>query len=468
MVPHRRVITWLTLLALLLSALPSFAGDEVLRRQAESPFHDLFGRLFGSERFGKSYALVIGVGDYDYGFGKLNAPKNDAQRVRDFLVKEAGFDYVQTLTDADATRDRISQLMDKDFPDRLQPNDRFLFYFSGHGVTRPLGIEDGKRGYLVLKKSHPQAWDEMIDMPRIREWSENVGRARHVLFVLDACSSGLAAFQVKGADARPMTLERLSQRSSYILTAGVDEEESFSVGGSSLFTQAFLLSVRGQLEPPPDGIVSLNGLIDRIHRYLDGQSQILDGKIRMSPQLFKWRPENNEGEFFFVVPGHLPQPAGPSLALQGIQSKSGDATPTAPGPDGTASHLAEEGRQAADRIRELTRIGLAAAEKGQCDVAAAGVGGTQEVARQAGDALKLTPFAQDTKQQMQALQEASRRCLSQASQAHPAQPEFRPKYPPDPAATSGPGRIICILPDKSGTLVSSREQCRNLNGLIYQ
>ena len=387
MAPYRRLVSLLALVALLLSALPSFGAEDLWRRPAASPLRELFARLFGSERFGKSYALVIGVGDYDdRSFTKLDAPKNDALRVRDFLVKEAGFDYVQTLTDADATRNRISQLMDKDFPDRLQSNDRFLFYFSGHGVTRTLGIEGGKRGYLVLKKSHRQAWDEMIDMPQIREWSENLGGARHVLFVLDACSSGLAAIQVKGADARPVTLERLSQPSSYLLTAGVDEEESISVNGSSLFTQGFLSSVRGQLEPPSDGIVSLNGLLERINHYLDAQTQILHGKVRMTPQLTKWRPENNEGEFFFVVADHFQQPAQPSLALQSIQAKSGDAAPTSFVPP------AEQGRRAADRIRELTRVGLAAAEKGQCDVAAVGVGATQEVARQAGDALNLTPL----------------------------------------------------------------------------
>ena len=450
------VVVLLAFLALSVSAYPAFAADETWQRPVESPLRDIFTRLFGSEQFGKSYALVIGIGDYDAA-PKLNAPKNDARRVRDFLVKEAGFDYVVTLTDGDANRDRISRLMDETFPDLLKSNDRFLFYFSGHGATRTVG-SGAKRGYLLLKKSRLEYWDEMLDMHQIGEWAENLGGARHVLFVLDACFSGLAAYQVKSVNARSTTLERLARSSSYLVTAGVDQEESYSFNGSSLFTDAFLASARGQLDPPTDGIVSLDGLIDRINRYLDEARSGPDGKnIRMTPQLYRERIENNEGEFFFLLPDHFQRSTEPNLIAQNVQSKSGAAAPTPSPTEKTAFQLAEQESHAVARIHQLVSEAQAAAANGQCDVAAGKVGAAEEVARQVADSPGPKPVGQEQaiKNNMQALQEASRRCLAQVS---------RPRAP-TPSSVAGP---ICVLPDGNGKVVESKEQCRQLHGVMFQ
>jgi uncharacterized caspase-like protein len=82
--------------------------------------------------------------------------------------------------------------MEDIFPSLIKPNDRFIFYFSGHGQTRAMTF--GKRGYLVLSNSERDHWDTMIDMPRVSEWAQNVDNAKHTLFLIDACFSGLAAF----------------------------------------------------------------------------------------------------------------------------------------------------------------------------------------------------------------------------------------------------------------------------------
>jgi hypothetical protein len=79
--------------------------------------------------FDKSYALVIGVGNYK-SFPRLDAPSLDAIRVRNFLRDEVGFDYITNLTDERATRERIEKLMEDTFPSLINSNDRFLFYFS--------------------------------------------------------------------------------------------------------------------------------------------------------------------------------------------------------------------------------------------------------------------------------------------------------------------------------------------------
>lgn len=312
------------LVLLSLATVSATADDLRYERQGDTPLRDIYTSLLGNGQFRRSYAVVIGVGDYE-AFKKLSAPTHDAQRMREFLVNEAGFDYVRMLTDADATRDQILRLMDTELPNRVGPDDRFLFYFSGHGATRELGAS--KRGYLLLNKSRPGDWEKMIDMPRVKEWAENLSGARQVLFVLDACFSGLAAYQPKTGDALRATKERLSRPSSYILTAGVDKEESFAIGDSSLFTQAFLTVARGQFQPPVDGIVSLEDMIPRINRYIDEKTEELGGHIRMTPQLYKERIDNNEGEFFFVLPQVISRPAGKANVTQPPEKKGNIPAP---------------------------------------------------------------------------------------------------------------------------------------------
>jgi TPR repeat protein len=299
----RRIVAaaMVVVIKLLVLSDPSAAAgvDETYEKPA-APIADSVVRFFQQSGFGKSYAVVIGVGDYDK-LPKLQAPPNDALRVRDFLRDQAGFDYIVTLTDEKATAERIGRLMERELPKRLGPDDRFLFYFSGHGVTRAL--PDDRRGYLVLKDAGGfDEWDRMIGMPRLSEWAQNVSKARHTLFVLDACSSGLAAGQPKGDRTRDQTIKRLSQPGHHLITAGVDQEESYAYRGESLFTSAFLKAAGGQIDPPVDGIISLDVIIERIGRQIDEYRAKLHDNIKMTPHLYTDHLANNAGEFFFYAP----------------------------------------------------------------------------------------------------------------------------------------------------------------------
>lgn len=68
-------------------------------------------RFTGTARYNKSYALVIGISEYTPAWWTLEAPVVDATRIRDFLIHDAGFDYVVTLTNRRATKERITKLM---------------------------------------------------------------------------------------------------------------------------------------------------------------------------------------------------------------------------------------------------------------------------------------------------------------------------------------------------------------------
>jgi Caspase domain len=290
-------------------------------------FSQLYKRLFQRDDFGRSVALVVGIGAYD-SYPLLSVPVNDALRMREFLVNEAGFDRVVVLTDAAASSDRINKLLETDLPNSLGEHDRFLFYFSGHGDTRNLG-GDKKRGYLVLKPAPDKGWDKMIDMQRLHHYAENFGLARHVLFVFDACFSGFAGFQLKGNSGDPM-IDRLSQPAHQMITAGTEDEESYSTEQGSLFTSVFLAAARDEYGEVKDGVISMDEIMPRIRDRLDFKRQELGDTVKMTPQNWRIRTENNAGEFFFIrhpnvtrASGNGPsQPAGPPPST--VESKSGE------------------------------------------------------------------------------------------------------------------------------------------------
>jgi hypothetical protein len=133
------------------SECPDLRADEVFRKEpAYGPSGEVIARFVGFTEFRRSAALIIGVGAYDK-LARLEAPAVDADRVRDFLIDGAGFDYVVTLKEGRASLDLIHCLMDTAFPKLLGSNDRFLFYFSGHGTERK--IRERTVGYLALKHS---------------------------------------------------------------------------------------------------------------------------------------------------------------------------------------------------------------------------------------------------------------------------------------------------------------------------
>jgi len=270
---------------------------------------EIYSSLFKRNDFNKSYALVIGIGEYKKGWPRLESPYYDAIRVRDFLIKEADFDYVVTLTNEKATKEKINTLMEETFPKLLGKKDRFIFYYSGHGTQRK--IDGTPLGYLPLANSGKETYGNMISMKEIERWDDVIRPTKHVLFILDCCFSGLAGQQPKSV-IEDKRLERLSQYSHFLITAGTENEKSIaslSKWQGSLFTDSFLKAIKGRadltsIDFEADGVVTLKELMKYIEDCIDKESFILDkktifgGVAKMSPQISEL--QNNYGEFFFI------------------------------------------------------------------------------------------------------------------------------------------------------------------------
>ncbi len=329
-----------TIIAAALSITPfgsvSAGIDELFQKADDKP---IWGQVIewaiGSEGFGKSYALIVGISDYTSGFEALPSTANDPIRMKEFLLEEAGFDYVHVLTDEKATKPRIGSLLEETFPELIKPDDRFLFYWSGHGTQTTDALEK-PLGYLPLAGSGRYQFSNMVSMDDLTRWDRRI-RAKHALFLLDACFSGLAGSQVKNT-LRDFTIARLVKPAHHLITAGTGGQETIASSRwqGSLFTDTFIKAARGaadaQNDFPRDGVVNLAELMAYARQRIDHERRAANWTKAITPQWSHLRA--NQGEFFFVtsarkrevakvsddvpISAGLPVRKGPSEALPAV------------------------------------------------------------------------------------------------------------------------------------------------------
>ena len=212
-------------LVLGLSMGPSLAAgfDEAFVKPAdEKTWGELLLDFFGQDRYGKSYALVIGISAFD-DFSDLPTGK-DPIRVKDFLIEKAGFDYVHLLTEENVTGPRVKELIQRDFFTKVGPNDRFFLYWSGHGVTEVDGTQQNI-GLFPTAQTQKNDIFSMIQMRDISSWTGWL-KAEQTLFIFDACFSGHGG--VTAQSNTRVTLDDFSKESRHILTAGTRDQETFA------------------------------------------------------------------------------------------------------------------------------------------------------------------------------------------------------------------------------------------------
>jgi hypothetical protein len=83
---------------------------------------------------GRVYGLFAGISDYPGDDSDLNYTAEDATRIRDALVRGGGMraEDAMTLVDGDATIGNVTAAI-RDIGRRMQPEDTFVMFYSGHG-----------------------------------------------------------------------------------------------------------------------------------------------------------------------------------------------------------------------------------------------------------------------------------------------------------------------------------------------
>ena len=244
-----------------------------------------------------SWAVIIGIDKYE-NLSNLDYAVADAEAVQDMLVSK--FDYkeenIKLLLNEEANKTNIVNVI-SDVSLNAGKNDRILIFYSGHGETMHLP-DGGEMGYLLpIDGSQDNLFASAIPMDDLTDFS-NMSKAKHMLFLVDACYGGLAAVGTKSLDAKktPNYIEKITNRKSrQIITAGGKTEKVIekSEWGHSAFTKN-LLSALGEwyADSNSDSYITADELGD----YLS-EKVTIDSENQQTPQ--SRRLTSHEGEFVF-------------------------------------------------------------------------------------------------------------------------------------------------------------------------
>ncbi|OON64051.1 polysaccharide deacetylase [Massilia sp. KIM] len=245
--------------------------------------------------YANSWAILVGIDNYQK-WPRLQYAVRDAEGVGQMLVQKFGFapERVITLKNEAATRAGILAA----FHDRLahggvQPNDRIFVFFAGHGATRKLS-SGRDLGYIVPFDADPERLaTDAIPMTEIQNIAESLS-AKHALFVMDACYSGLGL--TRGAANASFLRDNARRLGRQMLTAGGADQLVSDGGpnGHSVFTWTLMQGLGGKGDLNGDGLITATELAAYVAPAVSSVSQ--------QTPAFGSLPGSEGGEFVFELP----------------------------------------------------------------------------------------------------------------------------------------------------------------------
>lgn len=196
----------------------------------------------GSAVMGRGFYLFIGINEYQNPKFNLRGPVTDVKTLQDAISRNGLMSETITLLSEQATKDNIRRTIES-IEAKMQPQDYFVFYFSGHGGRNDFfgdieyistwGLSLGDRS-TVITDGELAAW-----LSPIAVWN---GRAT---VIIDSCNSG--AF-VNGIETRSfaktsiasspggIAMKALRRPGYVVLTASREDEVSWEYWGRGAFT----------------------------------------------------------------------------------------------------------------------------------------------------------------------------------------------------------------------------------------
>ncbi|MGG3470780.1 caspase family protein [Neobacillus pocheonensis] len=242
-----------------------------------------------------SWALVIGINKYKYG-GNLSYACNDAIAVATILKETYKFpeENITVLLDEDATKANIMRMFLKLANDKVQIDDRIIIFYAGHGHTMV-----GRRGDIGFLVPHDGKADDLSTFIRWDDLTKNTEliRAKHILFIMDACYSGLAISRSLQPGSYRFLKDMLKRGSRQVLTAGkaneVVADSNGPIPGHSIFTGHLIQALEGNASNV-DGIITANGVMSYVYEKVS--------KDMYSEQTPHYGFLEGEGDFIFKAP----------------------------------------------------------------------------------------------------------------------------------------------------------------------
>ncbi len=258
----------------------------------------------------RSYALVVGVGDYKNlpAAAKLAFAERDAEAIYSILISPEGGNFraenVRKLTGAKATLANMKKELETWLPGAAKPDDRVLVYFAGHGFVDP---KSGKAFLAPYDLDPNNIASTGYSMDQLGKVIGSSVQAKWKVLLTDSCHSG-AITPEQGEIVNKSLLDL--NRSMFSMTASRARERSFESkdwgGGHGIFTYYVVRGMEGYADENKDSIVTADELAEYVRRNVreasKGQQNPTVDKGNFDPQmLLAFLPSR-------LSPGEAPAP----------------------------------------------------------------------------------------------------------------------------------------------------------------
>jgi uncharacterized caspase-like protein len=243
--------------------------------------------------YNRRRALVIGINKYK-NVNPLSHATNDADAIAEILKTK--FNFVQeeiiVLKDDVATKDNIIQQFHGFTQNKTDPDDKLLIFFAGHGHT--ITGNRGEVGFLVPVDGTPANTSTLIRWDDLTRNAELI-KAKHVLFIMDACYGGSAITRALAVGSRRFLKDMCQRFSRQVITAGKADESVADAGGPlaghSIFTGHLLEGLNGAAATE-GGIITANGIMAYVYEKVGNDSH--------SHQTPQYGYIEGDGDFIFT------------------------------------------------------------------------------------------------------------------------------------------------------------------------
>jgi peptidoglycan/xylan/chitin deacetylase (PgdA/CDA1 family)/uncharacterized caspase-like protein len=292
----------------------TWQGGRFVVSPAQAPARETTLAAAGDTLYRQSHALIIGIDKYTR-WPTLQYAVRDAKAVQEQLVSRLGFkaENVTMLLDEQATRSNILQAFNGRLADaqQVRRDDRVMVFYAGHGGTRKLA--SGRDvGYLIPVDAPLEDFaSAAVAMPQLQEAAEAT-LAKHVLFIIDACYSGLGL--TRGGNAgvsKNFLADNARRQGRQMMTAGGADQQvaDDGPGGHSAFTWTLLQALAGKADLNGDGVITGTELAAYV-------APAVAAIARQTPA-FGNLPGSEGGEFIFEMP---PDPDGLSAQTRQLDA----------------------------------------------------------------------------------------------------------------------------------------------------
>lgn len=205
---------------------------------------------------GETYAVVVGISDYEDDRLDLTVADKDALAIGKCLSKH-GFpklddQHLFSLTNRQATKTNIIQALQK-VARSAGPDDRIIFYFSGHGAPEGLASADFRLADGANLLSH-QAIKSILKL----------SRSTQVLLIIDACHAGGSEVATYFGIFSDLKRGYLNSGISMLLSSDISQSSlEYPEVGLSYFTYYFLLGIeKGYANKNNDNLITIQEAFD--------------------------------------------------------------------------------------------------------------------------------------------------------------------------------------------------------------